>query len=81
MAEWCVARCIRALGRPSEALALQERLAAETTSAGEPESGFEVEEIGECPCTKSAWIELPGEQPDPALDATTIPASAHAAGS
>ncbi len=48
IAEWCVARCIRALGRPAEALALQERLAAETAAAGEPESGFGAEEIGEC---------------------------------
>jgi len=48
IAEWCVARCIRALGRPSDALAIQERLAAETAAAGEPESGFGAEEIGEC---------------------------------
>jgi tetratricopeptide (TPR) repeat protein len=48
IAEWCVARCIRALGRPADALALQERLAAETAAAGEPESGFGAEEIGEC---------------------------------
>ena len=48
VAEWCVARCIRALGRPAEALAIQERLTAETAAAGEPESGFQAEEIGEC---------------------------------
>ena len=48
VAEWCVARCIRALGRPAEALVIQERLAAETAAAGEPESGFGAEEIGEC---------------------------------
>jgi len=48
IAEWCVARCIRALGRPADALAIQERLAAETAAAGEPESGFGAEEIGEC---------------------------------
>ena len=48
IAEWCVARCIRALGRPAEALALQERLAAARAAAGEPESGFGAEEIGEC---------------------------------
>lgn len=48
IAEWCVARCIRALGRPAEALAVQERLAAETAAAGDPESGFGAEEIGEC---------------------------------
>jgi tetratricopeptide (TPR) repeat protein len=48
IAEWCVARCIRALGRPAEALAIQERLTAETAAAGEPDSGFGAEEIGEC---------------------------------
>jgi len=48
IAEWCVARCIRALGRPAEALAIQQRLVAEAAAAGEPESGFRAEEIGEC---------------------------------
>ena len=48
IAEWCVARCIRALGRPAEALAMQERMTAEAAAAGEPESGFRAEEIGEC---------------------------------
>jgi len=48
VAEWCVARCVRALGRPAEALAVQERLAEETAAAGDPESGFGAEEIGEC---------------------------------
>ena len=48
VAEWCVARCLRALGRPAEALAIQERLAIETAVAGEPEDGYGAEEIGEC---------------------------------
>ena len=48
IAEWCIARCFRALGRPAEALAIQERLTAETAAAGEPEDGFCTEEIGEC---------------------------------
>jgi tetratricopeptide (TPR) repeat protein len=48
VAEWCVARCVRALGRPAEALAIQQRLVAEAAAAGEPESGFGAEEIGEC---------------------------------
>ena len=48
VAEWCVARCVRALGRPAEALAVQERLAEEAAAAGDPESGFGAEEIGEC---------------------------------
>jgi tetratricopeptide (TPR) repeat protein len=48
IAEWCVARCIRALGRPADALAIQQRLTAEAAAAGEPQSGFRAEEIGEC---------------------------------
>ncbi len=48
VAEWCVGRCLRALARPAEALAIHERLAVETAAAGEPEDGFGAEEIGEC---------------------------------
>jgi tetratricopeptide (TPR) repeat protein len=48
VAEWCVARCLRALGRPAEALAIQERLAVETAAAGDPDDGYVAEEIGEC---------------------------------
>ena len=48
IAEWCVARCVRALGRPADALAIQQRLVAEAAAAGEPETGFREEEIGEC---------------------------------
>ncbi len=48
VAEWCVARGLRALGRPADALAIQERLAVETAAAGEPEDGYGAEEIGEC---------------------------------
>lgn len=48
VAEWCVARCLRALGRPAEALAIHERLAVETAAAGEPEDGYGAEEIAEC---------------------------------
>ena len=48
VAEWCLARCVRALHRSAEALAIHERLAAEAAAAGEPESGFTAEEIGEC---------------------------------
>ncbi len=48
VAEWCVARCLRALGRAAEALAVQERLAVETAAAGDPEDGYGAEEIGEC---------------------------------
>jgi tetratricopeptide (TPR) repeat protein len=48
IAEWSVARCLRALGRPAEALAIHERLTAETAAAGDPEDGYGAEEIGEC---------------------------------
>ena len=48
VAEWCVARCLRALGRVEEALAIQERIAAEAMAAGEPQDGYGAEEIGEC---------------------------------
>jgi tetratricopeptide (TPR) repeat protein len=48
IAEWSVARCLRALGRPAEAMAIQERLTVETAEAGEPEDGYMAEEIGEC---------------------------------
>ena len=48
VAEWCVGRCLRALGRPAEALAIHERLAAEAAASGDPEDGDGVEEVGEC---------------------------------
>ena len=48
VAEWCVARCLRALGRPADALAIHERLAVETAAAGDPEDGYGAEEIAEC---------------------------------
>ena len=48
IAEWCVARCLRALGRVEDALAIQERLVDETARAGAPEDGYMAEEIGEC---------------------------------
>lgn len=48
IAEWCVARCLRALGRPAEALAIHQRLTVETAAAGEPEDGYGVEEVAEC---------------------------------
>ena len=43
-----MARCLRALGRVDEALAIQERLARETEAAGDQEDGYGAEEIGEC---------------------------------
>jgi tetratricopeptide (TPR) repeat protein len=48
VAEWCVARCLRALGRPAEALAIQERLAAAAPAVGIDEDGYVSEETGEC---------------------------------
>jgi len=48
IAEWCVARCYRALGRPAEALAIQERITAEAAAAGDAEDGDVSEETGEC---------------------------------
>ena len=47
IARWCVARCLRSLGRLEEALAQQRALLAEEEALGEG-SGFTWEEIGEC---------------------------------
>ena len=48
IAEWSVARTLRSLGRTAEALAIQERVAAETAAAGDADDGYVAEEIGEC---------------------------------
>lgn len=47
IAKWCVARCLRSLGRIDEALAMQEALLAEHAAAGSSD-GFVDEELGEC---------------------------------
>lgn len=47
IARWCVARCLRSLGRLEEALAMQESLFAEVQTAGE-QDGYVLEELGEC---------------------------------
>lgn len=47
IARWCVARCLRSLGRLEEALAQQRGLLAEEEALGEI-PGFTWEEIGEC---------------------------------
>ncbi len=47
IARWAVARCLRTLDRPAEALALQRALAAELAAAGE-EDPYVDEEIREC---------------------------------
>lgn len=47
IAHWCVARCLRSLGRIEAALALQRRLLAELQTNGGSD-GYVLEEIGEC---------------------------------
>ena len=47
IARWCVARCLRSLGRLEEALAQQRDLLTEEEARGEA-AGFTQEEIGEC---------------------------------
>lgn len=47
IARWCVARCLRSLGRVDEALAEQRALADELAAAG-LDDGYVDEEIGEC---------------------------------
>ena len=44
---WCVARCLRSLGRTEEALAEQRALAAELEAIGESDE-FVTQEIAEC---------------------------------
>jgi tetratricopeptide (TPR) repeat protein len=48
VAEWCVARCLRALGRVEEGLEIQLRLAAAAAAGGMDEDGYVSEEAGEC---------------------------------
>jgi tetratricopeptide (TPR) repeat protein len=47
IARWCVARCLRSLGRVEEALAEQQSLAAELEAIGEHDP-YVTEEIAEC---------------------------------
>jgi tetratricopeptide (TPR) repeat protein len=47
IAEWCVARCLRSLGRLDEALAMQRDLEAQWTAAGGKGDGYVFEELGE----------------------------------
>lgn len=46
VARWCVARCLRSLDRPGEALAIQRELAAQLVAEGKSD-GFVEEELGE----------------------------------
>jgi tetratricopeptide (TPR) repeat protein len=47
IARWCVARCLRSLGRVKEALALQRELETEAAATGASD-GYICEEIAEC---------------------------------
>jgi tetratricopeptide (TPR) repeat protein len=47
IAHWCVARCLRSLGRVEEALGRQQALLAEHEAAGSGD-GYVFEELGEC---------------------------------
>ena len=47
IARWCIARCLRSLGRIEEALAIQRELLDEHHTRGTPD-GFVHEELGEC---------------------------------
>jgi len=48
IAEWCVARELRALGRTTEALARQKELLRAKEAAGRGNAGYVYEELGEC---------------------------------
>ncbi len=47
IARWCIARCLRSLGRLDEALAMQRELHAAHEAAGSTD-GYVYEELGEC---------------------------------
>lgn len=47
IARWCIARCLRSLGRVDEALTMQRELEREHAAAGRPD-GYVSEEIAEC---------------------------------
>lgn len=48
IARWCVARCMRTLGRLDEALAMQRAIADGRAASGREEDGYVAEEMGEC---------------------------------
>ncbi len=48
IARWCVARCLRSLGRLEDALAAQQALLADMEKAGRAHDGYVYEELGEC---------------------------------
>lgn len=72
VARWCVARCLRSLGRVEEALRIQEELFEEHSKTGSSD-GYVNEEIAECllalgrtadasPYFRSAYLELSKDQ-------------------
>jgi tetratricopeptide (TPR) repeat protein len=48
IARWCIARCLRSLGKCEEALREQQSLLYEREASGEKPDGFIHEEIAEC---------------------------------
>jgi tetratricopeptide (TPR) repeat protein len=48
IAKWCVARCLRSLGRVDEALVMQRELIDDWKEAGQEERGYVSEEIANC---------------------------------
>jgi tetratricopeptide (TPR) repeat protein len=48
IARWCVARCLRSLGRVTEALDMQRALIDEYEAGEDPEVGYASEEMAEC---------------------------------
>jgi len=59
IAQWCVARALRSLGRIEEALSIQMALKKELDAAGEEGDGYVHEEIGECLLTLHRAKETP----------------------
>ena len=47
IAQWCIARCLRSLGKTEESLSIQRELERDPANAGNPD-GFVFEEIAEC---------------------------------
>ncbi len=48
VADWCVAKTMRYLGRVEEALEIQQRLQKECEASGEEQDGYVFEELAEC---------------------------------
>lgn len=48
IARWCIARCLRSLGRIEQALKIQRQLLGDLESRGKTADGYVHEELGEC---------------------------------